>query len=102
MILNLTLARIKQVRDIVSRRQAEEFDRHLQVEEVKLRHLVGAVHAAAGNEQAGEAADAVRLRGERSSESRAKQVGKLVEGEKAPDWLPSAGPFEQAVAGSVR
>lgn len=41
MILNLTLGRFRQVRDVLFERQAEERRRHLQLEEIKLRTLAG-------------------------------------------------------------
>jgi hypothetical protein len=60
-ILDLTLTRIRQVREVILTRQGETREQDLTVEERKLQALVGAIHAAAGNKKGAAAAQEIRL-----------------------------------------
>lgn len=60
-ILDLTMARMRQVRDVILTRQDEEYVRALRVEEAKVRATTTAVYAAAGNEPGVKAAAKFRL-----------------------------------------
>jgi hypothetical protein len=88
-ILDLTLGRIREVRDLILTRRSEQFDRDVRLEEAKLRILAGAVHGAAGNKAGVSAASSIELI------DRSKQP-------KKPSDLPSTEAVMAAVGGVDR
>lgn len=60
-ILDLTLARVRQIREVILARRDAEFRRNVTLEEVKVRHLVSATFAAANNKKGAAAGAAIEL-----------------------------------------
>lgn len=60
-ILDLTMARLRQVREVIWERQAEDWRRDLTVREVELRTLASFIAGAAGNRAGVREAAAIRL-----------------------------------------
>lgn len=55
-ILDLTLPRMRQIREVILIRDDSKWRREVSLEETKVRHIVGATHAAAGNVKGARAA----------------------------------------------
>ena len=60
-ILDLTLARLLQVRDVLLARLAEDWKRQVMLVERQTQYLVGASFGAAGDKKAGKKAEKVRF-----------------------------------------
>jgi hypothetical protein len=60
-ILELRLGRIRQMRDVILERQKEEWQRHLMLEETKLRNICGAVYGASGSKDGVKSANSIEL-----------------------------------------
>lgn len=60
-ILDLTLARMRQIREVVLRRRDAEFRKTVRLEEIKVRHLVSATFAAARNKKGAQQAASIEF-----------------------------------------
>ena len=60
-ILDLTLARVRQVRDVLLTRIQEDWKRHVLLVERQTQYLVGAEFGAAGDKKAGKKAERVKF-----------------------------------------
>lgn len=83
-ILDLTMERVAQVRDVIRERMAEEKRQDLQVRETELRILAGHVHAAAGNKKGMKSADKIRLQ---PADDHAEQDQRMIPFEQAKRWF---------------
>lgn len=50
-ILDLTLARLRQIRDVIQKKHQELLKERLTYKEIEVRALLGAIHSAAGNKK---------------------------------------------------
>lgn len=73
-ILDLTLARMRQIREVIGIRQSVDLRSRVRLEEAKVQQLVAATHAAAGNKKGAKAASAIRFLPDTEEERKAKVI----------------------------
>lgn len=71
-ILDLTLPRMRQIREVILARRDAEFRKTVMVEEIKVRHLVSATFAAANNKKGAAAGAAIELLQKAPDEKKSK------------------------------
>lgn len=77
-ILELTLARLRQIRDVINVRRQEQLDQRLTYKEIEVRAITSAIHAAAGNRRGVSAAAAFSMRPKKIGLASENQVRSFV------------------------
>lgn len=98
-ILDLTMARMRQAREVIWERQAEENRRDLSVREIELRTLASYIAGAAGHKQGVKDAGKIRLLPAEVDPDTGKKVTRPIPYSKAVAWFGKPGAVPEMTPG---